>query len=104
MGVVPPAPVVMMMPAHFSGRLLFGILLHRRRSSWIDQRYSLCAIERSRNHKECADSRNTQNSRSDHPNSSSPAIHASAVRLPSTGNSLVATRESNPGEGDVNDD
>jgi hypothetical protein len=111
MVVVPTAPMVAMapvmmmsVPPHLGGRLLPGILLHRRRSARIDQRYSLCALERSRDHKQCADSCKTQNSRSDHPNSSSHAIHAGAVGPPSIGNSLGATREWNPGEGDVNDD
>ena len=61
--------VVMPMPAHFRGHLLFGILLHRRRSARIDQRYRLRALDWSRHHKQCADSRKTQNFRSVHPDS-----------------------------------
>ncbi len=49
--VMPAAPVVMMMPAHFRGQLLSRILLHRRRSAGVDQRSSLCALERSRDQK-----------------------------------------------------
>ena len=77
-----PAMVVMMMapvPAHFRGHLLPGILLHRRCRARIDQRRRLRTLDRSRDHKHCADSRKTQNFktqnfRSVHPNSPSHAI------------------------------
>jgi len=67
--VIPPSPVMVMTPMHFRGHLLFGILLHRRRSARIDQRYRLRALDWSRHHKQCADSRKTQNFRSVHPDS-----------------------------------
>jgi len=100
MVMVPPAPVAMVMPApmmvmpvpaYLGGHLLPGILLHRRRSARIDQRYCLCALEWSRDHKQRTNSRKTQNSLSDHSISSTDAIHASAVRL-TTGSSLDATQ------------
>lgn len=103
--MVTPTPVMMMpVPAHFGGRLLLGILLHRRRSARIDQRHCLRALDRSRDHKQCAGGCKTQGSHSLHSHSSSPTIHASAVWLPSTRQQPAATRESNLAEGDVNDD
>jgi hypothetical protein len=85
-------PVVMMMPAHFRRQLLFGILLHHRRSARVDQRHSLCTLEWSRDHKQRADSRKTHRFKTPgsytlHSSSSSQAIsrqrHA-AVLLPAT--------------------
>jgi uncharacterized protein (DUF1330 family) len=77
---VPPMMVVMPpMPMHLGGHLLPGILLHRRCRARIDQRRRLCTLHRSRDKKQCADSRKTQNFktqnfRSVHPNSPSHAI------------------------------
>jgi hypothetical protein len=83
MVVAPPVPAMVVMttpvPAHFRGHLLPNILLHRRCRARIDQRRRLGTLDRSRDHKHCADSRKTQNFktqnfRSVHPNSPSHAI------------------------------
>jgi hypothetical protein len=101
--VVAMAPVMMMpVPAHFGRHLLPGILLHRRRSARIDQRNSPCALDWSRHHKHRADSRKTQNSRSDHsipPRMFTPA--PCGCPLPATASSRLRW---NPEGGDVNDD
>jgi hypothetical protein len=101
--VVMPVEVTMPAPAHFRGEL-FRILLHNSRSTRIDQRQRLRPLEGSRNNKQRADSRERQNFRSVHQHS--PYIRdftpAPCGRLFS--NCSAATRESYPGEGDVNAD
>jgi hypothetical protein len=83
----PPVPTMVVMttpvPAYLGGHLLPGILLHRRCRARIDQRRRLGTLDRSRDKKQCADSRKAQNFkahnfkaqnfRSVHPNSPSHA-------------------------------
>jgi hypothetical protein len=77
---VSPVPVMMVvmmpMPAHVRPRLLFGILLHGRRSARIDQRHRPRALDWNCDHKHRADSRKTQNFRSIHSISPSTRFHA----------------------------
>jgi hypothetical protein len=87
-------------PTHFRGEL-FRVLLHRRRSARIDQRYRLRALDRSDDNKQGADGRKAQNFRSVHQHSPSVISRqrraAALVQLPRRDTDEIR-------EIDVNDD
>jgi hypothetical protein len=60
-----PAPVAMVTPAHL-GRQLPGVILHRSRSAWIDQRYRAGTLDRSSYHQNRGNGRKAQNFRPIH--------------------------------------